>query len=437
MTTTSKPPLGRKDSHTTIEAAGTPVNGSSNTTAQHSGGTSGSPSIVSGSAAFEALKSRFGEATDLEILVHCMGGPRVSNIPDIAKELSEHIIVICLDCEHWSDNTDEQTEIGIATFSRKDLSPFVARGEFGDHGEDLLQRVKFYLLRLIESAHLPCMNQASRGVNGNRFGEGRFVTNIQAHKIMEDLFVQPIKGVPSVQENHPIIVLGHDVRHDKENLKEKSTSFDIESCGTVVRTIDTQVIVRERGYWMAPHNEQIGLTNLVKELWFQHSDPHTASNDAARTLICAFQMALGGHACKDEAEKTMLEVASGIEKYSVENFTSIGGVKEYCWRCGNSGHMNAACTATGLVCNETELGEPGAELGGPRTEPGELHLQLRVAIFNRPGRPGVSPQWLPIGANLAVENTLPLETMEDTLSLEAVEDTLPMQAMEAAPIYLP
>ncbi|KAK1916558.1 hypothetical protein P3342_012182 [Pyrenophora teres f. teres] len=441
MSAKSRPFPERKDSHTMTAPADTPVNDSvrssniSPTQSSNSYSTSesnrASDEPSTDTAAFDALKRRFAEVSHLDILVHCMGGPRVSDIPDIAKDLAEHIIVICVDCEHWSDNTDETTEIGIATFSRQVLRPLVLQGDFGDHGEHLLQQVKFYLFRLIETAHLPCMNAASRGVNGNRFGKGRFVTNDEAHKIMEGLFVQPIKDVPGVQGNHPIIVLGQDVGHDKENLKNKSISFDMESYGTLVREIDTQVIVRDRKYWTAPNNEQIGLVNLVKELWFEHSDPHTAANDAGRTLISAFQMALGGHVCKLETKKTMLQVATGIEKYSVENFTSIGGVEEYCWKCGSPDHMIAACTATGLECNECrtmELGEEHVTLHClPKARQKaterrrqdaikrakkaqerlrETNVQLRLAILTGPRRPVVSLQCLP-GPDLAVEDTLP------------------------------
>lgn len=103
----------------------------------------------------------------------------------------------------------------------------------------------------------------------------------------------------------------------------------MESYGILVREIDTQVIVCDRKYWMAPNREQIRLYNLVKELWFKHNDPYTAANNAGRTLISAFQIALSGHVCKLEAKKTILEVATSIEKYSVENFTSISSIEEY------------------------------------------------------------------------------------------------------------
>jgi hypothetical protein len=312
------------------------------------------PSQYQRDPVIEALEARFQQLTDLEVWEHCMGMNCISNIPAFAREAANHIVVVCLDCEHWSNNTDEMTEVGIVTFSRRDVASLVAQGDFGDHGEHLMQQVQFNLLRLIENTHLPNLNPDSRGVLGNRFGKWRFVTFAQARQILHDVFVQPIKNVPGLRGNHPIVVLGHDVGHDRSNLKQKAIEFDIEPLGTVVRYVDTQVLVRDKRYWEL-QKEQIGLVNLVANLWFQHSDPHTAANDAARTLMSAFQIGLGEHACKKDTKKSMLEVANSLEQYSVANFKSIGGVEEYCWRCGQPGHMKPACTATDLHCDACEI----------------------------------------------------------------------------------
>lgn len=325
-----------------------------------------------------ALKDHFKEATDLEVLSHCMGLKRSQNIPTIVGNLADYIILICIDCEHWSNNTDEATEVGIATFSRQDFLPLVAKGDFGDHGEHLMQQVKFYLLRLTETSHLPNQNPNSRGVEGNRFGQGRFVTFSEARQIMYNLFVQPIKDVDGLRGgNCPIVVLGHDVTHDKNNLKNKATAFDMDPVGTVVRYIDTQALVREVMYWLVPRNEQIGLKRLVEELWFEHSDPHTAANDAGRTLISAFQMALRENSCTIKAGKSMWQVATDLEEHSVANFKSIGGVEKYCWKCGDIGHMKRECTATGLRCDECEK-------NGCDILPGEEHITAHcLCIANK------------------------------------------------------
>ncbi|RMZ68821.1 qde-2-interacting [Pyrenophora seminiperda CCB06] len=298
--------------------------------------------------ALSALSKCFEKSSDLDVLLHCIGGPRVPGIPRIADNIADHIIVICIDCEHWSENTDKTTEVGIATFARQDVLPLVARNEFGDHGENLIKQVKFYLFRTIENVHLPCRNSRSRGVDGNRFGRARFATFEQCRQILHSLFFQSMRGLAGSQGYHPVVVLGQDVSHDRQNLKEKEIDFDIGP--NVVRIIDTQVLVRDRQYWVADNSMQIGLSLLVRELWFEHSDPHTAANDAARTLISAFQIALGGHECKLKAKKTLLEVATGVEEYSVRNFRPIGGVAQYCWRCGETGHMIVSCQARHLRC---------------------------------------------------------------------------------------
>ena len=317
-----------------------------------------------------ALESCFEKATDLEVWLHCIGGPRVKNIPDIADDLADHITIVCLDCEHWSTNTDETTEVGIATFARQDVLPIVATKDFGDHGEHLMEQIRFYLFRTIETCHLPNQNPDSRGVDGNRFGKGQFVTFAEARQILANLFVQPIKDPKGLKGNYPIVVLGHDVGHDKNNLKSKAIAFDMDPIGTVVRYIDTQIMTRDKGYWMMPRNEQIGLKRLVEELAFEHSDSHTAANDAGRTVMCAFQIALGGDPCKRGCRKSMLEVAGDLEYHSVATFDeSLGGVDKYCWKCGTAGHMKADCTATDLHCDECE--ENGCYI-----KPGDEHVTL-------------------------------------------------------------
>ncbi|KAL1799511.1 hypothetical protein ACET3X_003548 [Alternaria dauci] len=331
--------------------------------------------------AIVALEGCFEKATDLEVWLHCIGGPRVRNIPDIADDLADHVIVVCLDCEHWSTNTDETTEVGIATFARQDILPIAATQDFGDHGEHLMEQIRFYLFRTIETSHLPNQNPDSRGVEGNRFGKGRFVTFAEARQILTDLFVKPIKNPKGLKGNHPIVVLGHDVGHDKNNLKSKAIAFDMDPIGTVVRYIDTQMMTRDKGYWMMPRNEQIGLRRLVEELGFEHSDPHTAANDAGRTIMCAFQIALGGDRWKRGCRKSLLQVADDLEYHSVATFDdSLGGVDKYCWKCGTAGHMKADCTATDLHCDECEE-------NGCYVKPGDEHITLHcMCIANEEAR---------------------------------------------------
>lgn len=53
------------------------------------------------------LKKHMEGYTDMEVFRHCVGLQQLPSIPPIAKELANEIIVIALDTEHWSDNTEE------------------------------------------------------------------------------------------------------------------------------------------------------------------------------------------------------------------------------------------------------------------------------------------------------------------------------------------
>lgn len=164
-------------------------------------------------------------------------------------------------------------------------------------------------------------------------------------------------SVPGLDNcDYPVILLGQDIGHDKTNLKDKDLRFDLKSLGTVVREIDTQHLAREVGLWPAvgdnPRN-QIGLDVLVKRLEFLHTDPHTALNDAARTLESAIQLVLTGHKCKMTARLSMQQVANTIETHSRISYATIGGCSDYCWRCGGRDHMKPNCKvhASELRCD--------------------------------------------------------------------------------------
>ena len=315
----------------------------------------------------QALKIWLESTSDLDVLKHCLGLAGHDNVPGNAKDMAELIKVVCFDLEHWSSNTDEMVEIGIAQFSVQDMLAITkptrqpaAHGShaYGDHGEELMKQIQFNLLRIIENSHLDRTHLTSKGPDGNRFGFWRFVTFEEARRILTKTFAQPITGAEGLHGlNHPIVVLGHNVWADKAHFKAKETAFDLDGPGTVVRTIDTQNMVVEAGLWK--NKDQIGLSDMVEALWFEHSDLHTAANDAARTAMAAIQLALYTHPCKTAwIHQTMQEVAGCIERHSRLAFRSIGGIESYCWRCGGNDHMKEACPVPGSVlhcddCHQT------------------------------------------------------------------------------------
>ncbi|KAF2123923.1 hypothetical protein P153DRAFT_303227, partial [Dothidotthia symphoricarpi CBS 119687] len=306
--------------------------------------------------ALDVLRTTFTsiENNDATVMQHCLGLSQI-DIPSserLALELSRYIIVVSIDTEAWTNNGDEMTEVGMANFSLQDMRAVVNTGKLGDHGEFLMQRIRFYFFRIREHAHQKGNTLDMRGAEGNRFGEGRFVTFPEMRQILQQCFNVPIPG--RTGWNCPVVVLGHAIGHDKENLAREPLSFDVEATGNVIRYIDSQRISRDTGLSDACNlgkGNEIGLDRLVTELKFRHSDPHTACNDIARTAISAVQLVLqkrdqsraDADKLKTNSRKTMQLVADELETYSRRNFRSIGGAEKYCWRCGSVGHMIGEC----------------------------------------------------------------------------------------------
>lgn len=312
---------------------------------------------------FLELGKRFSneKVNDIGVLRHCLGlyqlpfepsnDQNVTNARIIANQLAAHTIIICLDTEHYTLNSDEMTEIGVAVLHTQDLLQISQAENFGDHGENVLKQAKFHFFRIREKTHLPTTNVHSRGAEGNRFGYERFVTFQQARDFLRRLLVHTITNVNDLQGyNCPVVVLGHSVTHDRDHLNGKDLAFDIDALGTVIRYIDTQEIVRNTGNWWNDVGE-IGLTSLVTKLGFQHRDCHTACNDVGRTIICAVLLALPKKA-RTGCARTTQQVANDLETYSRTNFVAMGGTVLYCSRCGSTQHKAIACQANSLRCNE-------------------------------------------------------------------------------------
>jgi hypothetical protein len=107
---------------------------------------------------FELLKLGFRRLNDVDTLKHCIGvtnnmcNPVPNDAPElaIARQLAAHMILITLDCEHYTLNSSEMTEIGVAILKRQEVVGFTTDGDEGDHGENILQKSKHYFLRLRE-----------------------------------------------------------------------------------------------------------------------------------------------------------------------------------------------------------------------------------------------------------------------------------------------
>jgi len=152
-----------------------------------------------------------------------------------------------------------------------------------------------------------------------------------------------------------VILLGHALRGGLENIENgKDIAFNIDSLGTIVKTLNTQEISRDMYMWHSSDGPR--LEHLVAKLNFTHTNPYTACNDAARTLMSAIYLAIPSFTHQN-CKRSMQVVADAVELHSVANFRAFGpgtenGVETYCWKCTSTSHSTGNCTATGLACTE-------------------------------------------------------------------------------------
>ncbi|KAF1912142.1 hypothetical protein BDU57DRAFT_80419 [Ampelomyces quisqualis] len=294
---------------------------------------------------YEALISTY-EAKPLRlVLLEVLGllGTPLCGEHSPALPLIEHCVVVCVDTEAWTTNTDEMTEIGLVVAEYADGKKL--NGDLGQYAENVLKKMKYHHLRICENAHLRTNADWMRGPEGNRFGESRFVTFAEARSILDEVLNQTITSDnPAVAGlKRPIVLIGHALAHDKDNVRKTGLNYDFKQHGSVVKEIDTQKVVKETLAWIDPRcaNNDIGLDTLCEKVFgFAHDDPHTALNDAARTVICAVNLALRNWTRNNRFEKTVQEVALELEQYTQNTFESNWGTKLCCTRCGGRDHSN-------------------------------------------------------------------------------------------------
>lgn len=272
--------------------------------------------------------------------------PMLAETPAIARPLVEHIIVICVDTESHTMNTDQMTEIGLNHISRKTAK---AVGSPGMYGQRLQEALQFLHFRVVEHAHLLSNRKDSKGPLGNRFGKTRFSTFRELRVILGHLFNQEIQTEnPELKGcKCPVIFVGHALRHDLENTSKPGLQYNILDNSTVVAKVDTQSLAREVGVWVPPPGmltNEIGLRVMIEKLGFQHLDDHTAGNDAARTMMCAIHMILPDKFL-DSEDLSMQTVADQVEARSQDSSPAPYGTTECCIRCGLRNHSVDSCTA--------------------------------------------------------------------------------------------
>lgn len=296
----------------------------------------------------KALADYYKTLPPTKILSEALGSytPMLLKTPDDARPLVEHIIVICVDTESYTMNTDQMTELGLVYISRKTAKGV---GPPGSHGWKLQEALKFLHFRVVEHAHLKSNRVDSKGPLGNRFGNTRFASFSELRLILDNLFNQEIEtDDPNLKGcKRPIILVGHALRHDTENTNKRGLEYNLDDNLTIVAKVDTQALARETKVWVPSPGmltNEIGLRVMIENLGFQHLDDHTACNDAARTMICAVHMILPD-VLQHSDSPSMQAVADRVETKSKVTSGAPYGTAKCCIRCAARDHSADDCTA--------------------------------------------------------------------------------------------
>lgn len=311
----------------------------------------------------KALRDFYKTLPPSKILSEALGcyNARLLQTPLDAVPLVEHILIICVDTESYTMNTDQMTELGLVYISRK-----TAKGALppGPHGWKLQEALKFLHFRVVEHAHLKSNRVDSKGPLGNRFGDTTFASFAELRLILNDLMNQEIETIdPDLMGcKRPVIIVGHALRHDTENTNKEGLEYNLDDNVTLVAKVDTQALARETSVWVPPvgmETNEIGLRVMIENLGFKHLDDHTACNDAARTMMCAVHMVLPD-ALQQSDKPTMQAVADRVEARSKATSGSPYGTEYCCIRCAGRDHSVEACQAVGVrcaACDRFDVGE--------------------------------------------------------------------------------
>jgi hypothetical protein len=286
---------------------------------------------TSGVTEMDKVRQFFGPMTDSAILEYGLS----TNKPG-APDLAKHTIVVVVNAEEFAHEPRCLTEYGLQTFTRRDMQSSITRP--GAYGEKLLRNMWYYHVRLLDNAHYVNRTFAAANPEPNLFGNTTFTTMQEAKNFLTECLSWPIDSSNPKSGLCPVILLGHAVQNEERMFRTKlgisSTAFD-----NVVATIDTQTIANENS--IHGPGDKIGLKVLVQAFNLEHRNPHTASNDAAHTIVCAVQMVMSGK-LPNIPGRSLQAVVNGSERHSWST-TAMVGIPGYCTKCDSTVHRRPKC----------------------------------------------------------------------------------------------
>jgi DNA polymerase III epsilon subunit-like protein len=223
--------------------------------------------------------------TQSAILQHCMklNGSEIPFGSAAAVAALQDAIIVASDAEWYEHDDHFITELGMSVLDPRSIPQQTSSSPWS-----ILSSMENYHVRIKPHAHLTNKDLCSGHADAFQFGSTTFVDVDEAKAMLHDLFTRR----DAYGNLRPVIFVGHAVSNDYEVIKSRF-GLDLEELGTIVATIDTQVLAVEHG--LVNPSRKIRLSHLLSEFGIEEKYLHNAGNDIVCTMIAAFLMLCPTH----------------------------------------------------------------------------------------------------------------------------------------------
>ncbi|KAF1828746.1 hypothetical protein BDW02DRAFT_643281 [Decorospora gaudefroyi] len=272
--------------------------------------------------------------TQSAILRHWLHQPN-SEIPlgsNAAVSALRNAIIIGLDAEWYEHDAQYITELGLSILSPQTPQPA------SSSPWPLLRTLQNHYVRIKPHAHLINGDNCSGHPTRFQFGHTSFLSIAAAKTMLESEFSR----TDAQGRLRPIIFMGHAVSNDYEVIKSRF-GIDLQALGSIVATIDTQVLFSEA---VAGRSPPISLKNLLARYEIVEPYLHNAGNDVVCTLVAALLVVFPpARSCSC----AYVEFKAGLRDGAASSRCLYGSVV-YCEKCGSEEHLVTDCKVRDWFC---------------------------------------------------------------------------------------
>jgi hypothetical protein len=281
--------------------------------------------------------------TQSAILQHWMQRTRsdISLGSAAAVAALQDAIIVASDAEWYEHDDHFITELGISVLDPRRIPMPTPSSPW-----DILSSMENHHVRIKPHAHLTNKDLCKGCPESFEFGSTTFVGVSEAKDMLRDIFTRR----DEYGNLRPVIFMGHAVDNDYEIIKARF-GLDLEEVGTIVATLDTQVLAVEHG--LINPSRKMRLSNLLAAYDIEEQYLHNAGNDIVCTMIAAFLMLCPPPESKVLTNKLRYADLKAQLKASGQAAIREGGgygATRFCTKCESHNHTTHFCKVSVWRC---------------------------------------------------------------------------------------